>query len=110
MRTKNISVNLDLCEILLNKLQTIENCCKAVEGLNYIMTITSGKDGIHSKNSLHYVGKAIDIRSKDMINIDNVCYILRVSLGKDFDIIKENDHIHIEYDINNNYILERRCI
>lgn len=99
MRTKSISVNLDLCEILFKRLQVIENCCKIVEGDDYIMTITSANDGKHTVNSLHYVGQAIDIRSRDMHDSDRVCYFLRMSLGKHFDIINEMDHIHIEYDI-----------
>ena len=98
MRTKDFSVNLDLCEILFKRLQVIENCCKFVEGDEYIMTITSAKDGKHSVNSLHYEGKAIDIRSRDMHNSSRVCYFLRMSLGKDYDIINEKTHIHIEYD------------
>ena len=74
MRTKDFSVNLDLCDKLFNSLQLIENCCRFVEGKNYIMTITSARDGNHSHNSLHYIGNAIDIRSRDMINSDRVCY------------------------------------
>ena len=103
MRTKDFSVNLDLCDKLFKCLPVIENCCRFVEGDNYIMTITSARDGKHSQNSLHYIGNAIDIRSRDMNNSDRVCYFIRMSLGKDFDIIKEKDHIHIEYDTNYNF-------
>ena len=99
MRTKDFSVNLDLCEELFIKLQFIEHSIRSiVNNYNYIMTITSANDGKHMKNSLHYSGKAIDIRSRDMANPTLVAYYLNIWLGSDFDVIFEGDHIHIEYD------------
>ena len=98
MRTKDFSVNLDLCGILFENLPVIENCCRIVEGNNYIMTITSARDGVHMKNSLHYKGCAIDIRSRDMVNPLLVSQKLNSTLGAYFYAFYEKDHIHIEYD------------
>ena len=98
MRTKDISVNLDLCTNLFNKLQFIEMCIKGLENKDYVMTITSARDGKHMLNSLHYKGCAIDIRCRDMKNPLMVSKGLNDILGRDFDVIFEGDHIHIEYD------------
>ena len=99
MRTKDISVNLELCDELFNKLQFIEHYIRSIEcNYKYIMTITSGKDGKHMNNSLHYRGKAIDIRCRDMANPILVTNSLKSGLGGDFDVIYEKDHIHIEFD------------
>ena len=63
-------------------------------------TITSALDGVHSAGSLHYFGRAIDTRTYyfDDETIDKVVFELKNKLGTDFDVIKEKDHIHLEYD------------
>ena len=86
--------------VLKNKLNEIALVCKLINGVNYVMTITSGNDGIHMKNSRHYKNEAIDIRTRDMSeqNKINTKIWLKVWLGKNYDVILESDHIHIEYD------------
>ena len=87
MRTKDISVNLDLCTNLFNKLQVIELCIRGIESNNdYVMTITSANDGKHMKNSLHYKGCAVDIRSRDMKYPLLVSQGLNSILGPDFKV------------------------
>ena len=102
MKTKNSTVNiLGLDPIMFSALKTIELCCIVANGENYEITITSACDGSHMKNSLHYVGLAIDIRSRDMSNITESAKWIDKFLNihsKCFDIVIENDHIHIEYD------------
>ena len=102
METKNSTVNiLGLEPIMFSALKTIELCCKIANGDSYEITITSARDGSHMKNSLHYVGLAIDIRSHDMSNITESAKWIDKFLNinsKCFDIVIENDHIHIEYD------------
>lgn len=102
MKTKNSTVNiLGLEPVMFSALKTIELCCKIANGENYDITITSARDGSHMKNSLHYVGLAIDIRSHDMSNITESAKWIDKFLNinsKCFDIVIENDHIHIEYD------------
>ena len=102
MKTKNSTVNiLGLEPVMFSALKTIELCCKIANGDSYEITITSARDGSHMKNSLHYVGFAIDIRSRDMSNVtDSAKWIdkfLNIN-GQCFDIVIENDHIHIEFD------------
>lgn len=68
--------------------------------------ITSGTDGVHSANSLHYSGNALDLRANNISSQDaaNIVNYLQIVLGGDYDIIYEtynnpaNNHIHIEYD------------
>lgn len=62
--------------------------------------ITSGTDGRHRVDSLHYVGLAIDLRTHDldMGRIIALASALKLALGKDFDVVIEGDHIHVEYD------------
>ncbi len=64
------------------------------------IVITSIFDGNHGKHSLHYVGRAFDMRiwiySHDELSV--LIDKLREALGEDYDVVLESDHIHIEYD------------
>ena len=60
--------------------------------------ITSIRDGIHGDITLHYDGWAFDIRFPRHNPIQDVLAEIKETLGPDFDIIVESDHIHIEYD------------
>ena len=62
------------------------------------LVITSTYEGNHSPGSLHYANAAFDIRSTH-IN-DAILNQIRIELGIDYDVVDENDHIHIEYDPN----------
>ena len=71
--------------------------------------ITSGNDGRHSTNSLHYRDLAVDLRANNISDslAQSIANDLSVRLGPDFDVIFErfpsnpaNDHIHLEYDPN----------
>lgn len=86
--------------VIESKLNEIALICKLVNGINYEMTITSGNDGIHMKNSKHYKNEAIDIRTRDMEESKKILTQLWLKkwLGLNYDIILEKDHIHIEYD------------
>ena len=61
--------------------------------------ITSKRDGVHSAGSLHYIGCAIDARyPKTCLDRQEFAQRLRSAVGKDFDVVVEGSHIHIEYD------------
>jgi len=74
-------------------------------GLEFPPTITSGQDGRHGQNSLHYEGLAIDLRVND-IPIEKATQFkngLREALGPNYDVTFEKEgtlefHIHLEYD------------
>lgn len=63
--------------------------------------VTSVNDSTHGTGSLHYIGKAIDIRTKNLtpdltIKLYNALKAELDSQG--FDVVHEVDHIHCEYD------------
>jgi hypothetical protein len=62
--------------------------------------VTSLLDGVHSKNSFHYSGNAVDLRTWIYTGhqIKTLVKELQLMLGSDYDVIDEEDHIHIEYD------------
>lgn len=74
-----------------------------VEGVfalrNKTLTITAVIDGTHSRGSLHYAGMAFDVRARELPpgEADEVANLIRASLGGDFDVVVEADHMHIEY-------------
>ncbi len=62
--------------------------------------ITSCTGGTHGRGSLHYVGHAIDLRTRDFASQalkTSVADELRDRLGSQYDVILESDHIHVEY-------------
>ncbi len=63
------------------------------------LVITSGDDGQHSHTSLHYVGYAVDIRTRDLPPgaARLVADKLGSYLGKQYDVLLERTHIHIEF-------------
>ena len=64
------------------------------------LTITSVFDGVHSVNSKHNSGNAFDIRTRHLTAdyVKSIADDIRKSLTKDYDIVIESNHIHIEYD------------
>ncbi len=62
--------------------------------------ITSGADGKHMFGSLHPRGKALDFRTRNLPSgaLGGVIDAIRQRLGPDYDVIKEKDHLHVEYD------------
>jgi hypothetical protein len=62
--------------------------------------ITSGTDGKHGPKSLHYVGRALDFRTRHLAAgvANQIASRCRERLGDGFDIVVEGDHIHGEFD------------
>ena len=66
----------------------------------YDFILTSITDGKHSKNSLHYVGYAFDVRTRHLSHNQTkaITEALAKHLGSEFDtVLHENSHLHIEY-------------
>lgn len=72
----------------------------------YVMTITSVADGVHGRNSYHYLLGAVDLRSKNIATVGEKREILRRirrDTPDDFDVLLEHlgqthEHFHIELD------------
>lgn len=64
------------------------------------LVITSCTDGKHMKNSKHYSGYAIDIRTYHLSaqEINNLKSWFECNHGVKYDMVVEKDHIHVEYD------------
>lgn len=62
--------------------------------------VTACVDGVHKAGSLHYRGLAVDLRIRDFRPGDADKAITRIKqcLGADYDVVLENDHIHVEFD------------
>lgn len=67
-------------------------------------TITSCRDGMHSQKSLHNVGAAVDIRSRDIDAALKLAILekLKECLTDEFDVLLEyrgeaREHYHIEF-------------
>lgn len=78
---------------------------RAFELINDIMEssgeycVTSLLDGVHGPNSLHYVGLAMDLRTrhlKDPELVNALARRLQDELGRMYQVIVERDHIHLE--------------
>jgi hypothetical protein len=65
----------------------------------YECVVTSVVDGKHSHGSLHYAGYAMDLRTRHLTPTDQSLIVsaLKKALTDEFDIVLEENHIHIEY-------------
>lgn len=90
--------NTNMAPELTQHYRTIDDIHRRLVGREAV--ITSTRDGTHRSDSLHYEGKAIDLRTYDMPpgRDAEIVRELKSALGNDFDIVLEYDHIHLEYD------------
>lgn len=65
----------------------------------YELTITSGTEGPHSRGSLHFQGLAVDLRTRNVETRMHQALRDEIAdrLTSEFDVVLEDDHIHIEY-------------
>lgn len=63
------------------------------------IVVTSIVDGAHMQGSMHYLGRAADLRIWGLeASIEALVKSLKISLGENYDVVLEKDHIHLEYD------------
>lgn len=81
-------------------LYAIDKCNDIFDKYKYDCVITSTTDGKHMKNSLHYVGYAIDLRTYHIQknHLEEMTHALKDKLGRNYDVILESNHWHIEFD------------
>mgnify|MGYP001568085421 CR=1 FL=1 len=70
------------------------------EKAGYPLVITALTDGKHMEGSLHYKGQAADLRTRDIATpvLNLIVKNAKEALGKDYDVVLEGDHVHLEYD------------
>jgi len=98
MKTKE-GVSLDgLKPEILSILDIVDSVYKDLAGREVVITSTT--DSKHGVKSFHYSGFAIDTRIRDLTpkQSANILVELKNKLGKDYDVVLEIDHFHIEYD------------
>lgn len=96
----------DLTPQALLAMGVVERVALSHFGLGYEPTITSCDDSVHGPRSLHPTGRAIDVRTKDILPRDKTAFVEEITKrlnGIGFDVVYEDDggpqeHIHIEYD------------
>lgn len=65
--------------------------------IDYVITEVSG--GKHGRGSLHYVGFAVDTRTRDMNKALQlkITKEVGIALGDEFDVLLEGNHLHVEF-------------
>lgn len=94
-------VNIDGVHIAMHRAMGFVCAVIPLIAPNKTAVITSGKDGQHRQDSKHYSGCAIDIRTRDLSDVQarHVVSIMRRILDpQGYDTVLEDDHIHCEYD------------
>lgn len=61
------------------------------------LIITSTFEGMHSARSLHYGNDAFDMRYPLKFS-GTIIGGVRRAVGPEYDLVEEDDHIHLEYD------------
>ncbi len=95
-----IKHNVDVRGIQPEILLAIQEAREIYAEFRYFLTITSVRDGKHSKNSKHYEGLAVDLRTKHMNARDKKLIVTKLTkaLGKQYDVVLEKTHLHVEFD------------
>lgn len=71
--------------------------CASQFGLDSV-AITEATGGKHKPGSLHYEGRAIDVRTAGIADKAGFLKALKAYYGPSYDVIDEGDHFHIEWD------------
>lgn len=83
----------------------LETTIRVYHEFNRLPIVVSTTDGKHMDGSLHYEGKAFDMRLSpkhgySWKEIEAITTMTKRRLGKDFDVLFERNpyHLHVEYD------------
>ena len=99
MRTLKFKDGVFLDGLKQEALYAIDICLLTFHQMALPLVLTSCRDGEHAPYSHHYKGLAFDIRVWDISRrIPEVCQKLQERLGPDYQVINEENHIHVEYD------------
>jgi len=90
---------VDLNGIDVGIIEELPTICFVLNNYGSPLVLTSGLEGEHMEGSLHYEGKAVDVRTWHIEGReDEVVSKLIEKLPDYFDVVLEPTHIHIELD------------
>lgn len=69
------------------------------ENMDELLVITEVVARRSQTWSYHPAGFAFDCRLPEEENVDVLGAVLRESLGEEWDVVVENNHIHVEYEV-----------
>ena len=111
-------VRLDLANLEESNIRILRAALVTAPPLiSELLVVTSADDSLHSRGSLHFIGRAFDLRcfgdrpggldvgvgvevtdGKQRELAEIWVGWLSAYLGSDYDVVLESDHIHVEYD------------
>lgn len=100
MVTIRLKEGVELATARPEILEAIQACAQECADYARVLTVTSIMDGEHGPKSLHRFGLAFDARTHTWTR-DTIEYLseqFSIALGHDYDVVLEDDHIHVEYD------------
>jgi hypothetical protein len=90
-------------KLALLRPQVVLGLCVA-EGVwgDWPLWVTSASDGVHTRNSAHYEGRAVDLRTKAVPHVVSKISALKLALGAEWFLLHEaigqaNEHLHLEW-------------
>jgi len=92
-----LKAGVDISRLERNTRRGLEKVTNLFKAYDNEIVITSTYEGNHGAGSLHYANQGFDIRYP-LLYKDEIRRELPEKLGKDFDVVEELTHIHIEYD------------
>lgn len=97
-----IKSSVDLAGLRPEMTPVFINAHALAQGQGVDLWITSCRDSKHGRGSLHYVGLALDLRSKNLSDKHDFVRDLGAALGRQYDVLleaegKRNEHIHVEF-------------
>lgn len=93
------SDNVQLQNLAPQMVLALWMCQEVYNEYDVELVVTSANDSTHSSTSLHYMGCAADLRTNtlDAGVRQEARNKIKAKLNRDFDVILESDHIHLEY-------------
>ena len=97
-----IKRGVDLAGLRPEMILVLLNANELAKDQQVDLWVTSCLDGKHGRGSLHYVGLALDLRSKNLSDKAGFLRDLGTALGRQYDVLleakgKRNEHIHVEF-------------
>jgi hypothetical protein len=91
-----IKQGVDISRLKKPAREAMQAASDLLSALGDEIVVTSTYEGNHMAGSLHYANKALDFTGRYHFRKEYGS-ILEKKIGPDYDVVIEDDHIHIEY-------------